>query len=232
MIRRSSISRSSTWRSSTGRSSSGRSSIKRWLLSAALAVVTVALAPAEAQPQTTAQARPNILLIQADDLGYGDLSAYGQGRFETPALDRLAREGIRFTQYYSGSTVCAPSRAALMTGLAHRSRLDSRQWRDSAAARRCHRRRAAAEVRLSHRGDRQVGPRHARHHRRARQEGIRPFVRLPRSSPRPSAIHRSSVAERSEGGDRPRARLRERSVHEGSGRSSSRATTSVRSSST
>jgi arylsulfatase A-like enzyme len=61
--------------------------------------------------------RPNILLIQADDLGYGDLSAYGQSRFETPMLDRLAREGIRFTQYYSGSTVCAPSRAALMTGL-------------------------------------------------------------------------------------------------------------------
>jgi arylsulfatase A-like enzyme len=60
---------------------------------------------------------PNILIIQADDLGYGDLSAYGQARFETPALDRLAREGTRFTQYYSGSTVCAPSRAALMTGL-------------------------------------------------------------------------------------------------------------------
>jgi arylsulfatase A-like enzyme len=58
---------------------------------------------------------PNILLIQADDLGYGDLSAYGQARFDTPALDRLAREGIRFTQYYAGSTVCAPSRAALMT---------------------------------------------------------------------------------------------------------------------
>ena len=61
--------------------------------------------------------RPNVLLIQADDLGYGDLSAYGQSRFATPALDRLAREGIRFTEYYSGSTVCAPSRAALMTGL-------------------------------------------------------------------------------------------------------------------
>ena len=60
---------------------------------------------------------PNVLLIQADDLGYGDLSAYGQSRFQTPALDRLAREGTRFTQYYAGSTVCAPSRAALMTGL-------------------------------------------------------------------------------------------------------------------
>jgi arylsulfatase A-like enzyme len=60
---------------------------------------------------------PNILLIQADDLGYGDLSAYGQALFETPSLDRLARDGIRFTQYYAGSTVCAPSRTALMTGL-------------------------------------------------------------------------------------------------------------------
>jgi arylsulfatase A-like enzyme len=59
---------------------------------------------------------PNILLIQADDLGYGDLSVYGQARFQTPALDKLAREGTRFTQYYSGSTVCAPSRAALLTG--------------------------------------------------------------------------------------------------------------------
>jgi arylsulfatase A-like enzyme len=62
-------------------------------------------------------APPNILLIQADDLGYGDLSAYGQSRFQTPSLDRIARQGIRFTQYYAGSTVCAPSRCALMTGL-------------------------------------------------------------------------------------------------------------------
>jgi arylsulfatase A-like enzyme len=61
--------------------------------------------------------QPNILLIQADDLGYGDLSAYGQGEFSTPMLDRLAQEGIRFTNYYAGSTVCAPSRASLMTGL-------------------------------------------------------------------------------------------------------------------
>jgi arylsulfatase A len=60
---------------------------------------------------------PNILLIQADDLGYGDLSAFGQKHFQTPALDRLAREGIRFNQYYAGSTVCAPSRTALLTGL-------------------------------------------------------------------------------------------------------------------
>jgi arylsulfatase A-like enzyme len=62
-------------------------------------------------------AAPNILLIQADDLGYGDLSAYGQSRYDTPMLDKLAKEGIRFTQYYAGSTVCAPSRTTLMTGL-------------------------------------------------------------------------------------------------------------------
>jgi arylsulfatase A len=77
----------------------------------------VCIASLRITPQTRAPAvRPNILIVQADDLGYGDLSAYGQGHFQTPALDRLAQDGIRFTQYYAGSTVCAPSRAALMTG--------------------------------------------------------------------------------------------------------------------
>ncbi len=61
--------------------------------------------------------RPNIIYILADDLGYGDLGCYGQVKFSTPNLDRLAGEGIRFTHHYSGSTVCAPSRSALMTGL-------------------------------------------------------------------------------------------------------------------
>ncbi len=75
------------------------------------------LAGGGAPPAQQPSASPNILLIQADDLGYGDLSIYGQKQFQTPSLDRLAREGIRFTQYYSGSTVCAPSRTALMTGL-------------------------------------------------------------------------------------------------------------------
>ncbi|MCF7668526.1 MAG: arylsulfatase [Verrucomicrobia bacterium] len=60
---------------------------------------------------------PNIIFILADDLGYGDLGCYGQQRIKTPEIDKLAAEGIRFTQAYAGSTVCAPSRCVLMTGL-------------------------------------------------------------------------------------------------------------------
>ncbi len=60
--------------------------------------------------------RPNIVFILADDLGYGDLGCYGQERIRTPRLDRMAREGTRFTQVYAGATVCAPSRCVLMTG--------------------------------------------------------------------------------------------------------------------
>ncbi|MEN8157297.1 MAG: arylsulfatase [Bacteroidota bacterium] len=60
--------------------------------------------------------KPNIIYILADDLGYGDLSCYGQEKFDTPNIDRLAKEGIKLTQHYSGSTVCAPSRSTLITG--------------------------------------------------------------------------------------------------------------------
>ncbi len=60
---------------------------------------------------------PNIVLIVADDLGWGDLSCYGQKILRTPNIDRLAQEGARFTDFYAGSTVCAPSRCSLMTGL-------------------------------------------------------------------------------------------------------------------
>ena len=59
---------------------------------------------------------PNIVYILADDLGYGELGSYGQTLIKTPNLDRLAQEGMRFTQHYSGSPVCAPSRATLMSG--------------------------------------------------------------------------------------------------------------------
>lgn len=64
-----------------------------------------------------AEPPPNIVLIVADDLGYSDLSCYGQKRFDTPNVDRLAAEGARFTAHYSGSPVCAPSRCSLLTGL-------------------------------------------------------------------------------------------------------------------
>jgi arylsulfatase A-like enzyme len=60
--------------------------------------------------------QPNIVYILADDLGYADLSCYGQTNFETPNIDKLANAGMKFTQHYSGSTVCAPSRSSLMTG--------------------------------------------------------------------------------------------------------------------
>lgn len=61
--------------------------------------------------------RPNIVFIMADDLGYGDLGCYGQKLIQTPNIDRLAAEGLRFTQAYAGGPVCAPSRCVLMTGL-------------------------------------------------------------------------------------------------------------------
>jgi arylsulfatase A-like enzyme len=62
-------------------------------------------------------AQPNIIYIMADDMGYADLGCYGNTMIKTPHVDRLAEEGIRFTQHYAGSTVCAPSRGSLMTGM-------------------------------------------------------------------------------------------------------------------
>jgi arylsulfatase A-like enzyme len=81
--------------------------------SLALAALAGLAHPAAAQPPARL---PNIVLILADDLGYGDLGCFGQTRIRTPHLDRLAKDGVRFTQSYAGSTVCAPSRCALMTG--------------------------------------------------------------------------------------------------------------------
>lgn len=65
---------------------------------------------------TKAAEKPSIIFILADDLGYGDLGCYGQRVIQTPRLDQMAAEGIRFTQFYAGNTVCAPSRSVLMTG--------------------------------------------------------------------------------------------------------------------
>lgn len=92
-----------------------------WLVMA----MTVALGPASTDAQQAsrfptnlpaAPKTPNIVLIVADDLGYGDLGCYGQTKVKTPHLDALAATGTRFTSFYAGSTVCAPSRCALMTG--------------------------------------------------------------------------------------------------------------------
>ena len=84
-----------------------------------LSAFVLAAAPTSAQEtEATDDGRPpNIIFIMADDLGYGDLGAYGQGQIQTPRLDQMADEGMRFTQFYAGATVCAPSRSVLMTGL-------------------------------------------------------------------------------------------------------------------
>src|SRR6185436_92791 len=79
------------------------------LTGAAIAAGVPRLAAAQAQ-------RPNILFILADDLGYGDLSCYGRPDYQTPHLDRLATEGVRFVNAYSASPVCTPTRCALITG--------------------------------------------------------------------------------------------------------------------
>ncbi len=99
--------------------------LRRLALATTLASVAASLPAQTNTPGTNAAAlqrpsaprRPSIILIVADDLGYGDLGCYGQTKIKTPNLDRLAAEGIRFTDAYAGSTVCAPSRCALMTGL-------------------------------------------------------------------------------------------------------------------
>ncbi len=83
-------------------------------LIAAIGLIFVPMALA--QKNKSAARKPNIVLILADDLGYGDLGAFGQKFIKTPNLDRLARGGIRFTDFYASSPVCAPSRASLMTG--------------------------------------------------------------------------------------------------------------------
>lgn len=77
---------------------------------------TALLLPALLASPLLSQEAPNVILVLADDLGYGELGSYGQEHIETPNLDRLAAEGMRFTQHYSGAPVCAPSRYVLMTG--------------------------------------------------------------------------------------------------------------------
>ena len=82
------------------------------ILTAILPVILILLSAAAVR----AAERPNIVFILADDLGYGELGCYGQQKIRTPNIDRLAEQGTRFTQHYSGAPVCAPARCVLMTG--------------------------------------------------------------------------------------------------------------------
>src|SRR5262245_36519010 len=90
---------------------------RRLLLSVVVCTICLFNPLAQGAARAGAARRPNIIFILADDLGYGDLGCYGQQKIRTPNLDRLASQGMRFTQAYAGSTVCAPSRCALMTGM-------------------------------------------------------------------------------------------------------------------
>lgn len=94
-----------------------RISRRAFLRTAAAAAGASVLGGCAMEPFASRGRQPNIIYILADDLGYGDLGCYGQARIATPNLDRMAAEGVRFTQHYAGSTVCAPSRCVLMTGL-------------------------------------------------------------------------------------------------------------------
>jgi arylsulfatase A-like enzyme len=94
-----------------------------WLCPSALAVMFAFAAAAagrtsagESRARSGPVGRPSVVLILADDLGYAELGCYGQGKIRTPCLDRMAAEGLRFTRFYAGSPVCAPSRCSLMTG--------------------------------------------------------------------------------------------------------------------
>src|SRR5688572_3251497 len=90
---------------------------RRQFVSAALAGAGVAaMAPKISLAQRRHKGQPNILFILADDLGYGDLSCYGRPDYQTPTLDRLAEEGVRFANAYSASPLCTPTRCAFITG--------------------------------------------------------------------------------------------------------------------
>src|SRR5213079_3432571 len=83
---------------------------------ASLLVILAAIAGCSVGPEPRRERTPNIIFIMADDLGYGELGCYGQKKILTPNIDRLAAQGMKFTNAYAGSAVCAPSRFVLMTG--------------------------------------------------------------------------------------------------------------------
>ncbi|MGL5794245.1 MAG: arylsulfatase [Waterburya sp.] len=90
---------------------------RNFLMRLGLSTVALTLSSTACSLINFKKQKPNIIYIMADDIGYGDLGCYGQQQIQTPNIDRLAKEGLLFTQHYAGSPVCAPSRACLMTGL-------------------------------------------------------------------------------------------------------------------
>ena len=181
-----------------------RSPIAGTLL-AAFAALTTAQQDTQPRPST---APPNIVFVLADDLGYGELGAYGQRRIRTPRLDRMAAEGMRFTQFYSGSTVCAPSRGALLTGrhTGHAHVRDNHElggFLDEEErgqlplpAGSPDGRALAARPRLCDGGRRQVGARRTRLDRRADEAGVRLLRRLPRPEAGAQLLSDPSLAQR------------------------------------
>ena len=125
--------------------------------------------PAASSQDQPAVQRPNIIFILADDLGYGDLGCYGQKKIKTPNIDRMAAEGMRFTNFYCGCSVCAPSRCTLDDRQTSGPRHGARQHAAPAGpgrpaphgARDGHGRAALEEGRLRDGDRRQVGPGHA-----------------------------------------------------------------------
>lgn len=87
------------------------------ILSLALVTINLTLSSLAETKQREPRKQPNILFLLADDMGYGELGCFGQRTVLTPSLDKLAGNGVRFTDFYIGSSVCSPSRAILMTGI-------------------------------------------------------------------------------------------------------------------
>src|SRR5678816_2900806 len=92
-----------------------------------LAFLVLGLVLAVFQAGAATSSKPNVVLILADDFGWTDLACYGSDLHETPAIDQLARDGMKFTQNYSACTVCSPTRAALLTGK-YPARLHITDW--------------------------------------------------------------------------------------------------------